>query len=98
MIEIGTFVVITTDCNSRGVFGGVLEAYDNETGAVTLSSAQMCVHWSSATKGVLGLAAGGPAKGSKITESVPKLELVNVTAVMEATDEARKAWEAQPWG
>ncbi len=92
----GKFVVVTTGKDNRGVFGGVLMSSDGD--AVELTNAQMCVYWSTETRGVLGLAAGGPAKGSKVTAAVPSLHLTNVTAVIEATDKARKAWESQPWG
>ena len=94
----GKFVVVTTDLNRRGVFGGVLEKYDKDTGHAELTQAQNCVYWSQSTKGVLGLAAIGPQSGSRIGPPVPGLQIDGVTAVIEATEKARKLWESQPWG
>jgi hypothetical protein len=90
------FVVITTDQTRRGVFSGFLEDGD-VGGTVTLSAARACVYWSAETRGVLGLAARGPAKGSRIGPAVPSLTVDGVTAIIDATDEARAAWEAEPW-
>jgi len=93
------FVVITTDSTRRGVFGGILESEDRSDGGwrVILRDAQMALYWSQATLGVLGLAADGPAEGSRIGRPVPRIELDGVTAIIEATPDARKRWEAQPW-
>ena len=93
---IGQKVVITTDENRRGVFFGTLADRDDK-GNATLLNAQMAVYWSKETRGVIGLAASGPMKGSRITDSVPRLEIDGVTAVMLATDEAAKRWEDRPW-
>ena len=87
------WVVVTTE--KRGVFGGLLES--NENGAAVLTDARMCVYWSRETRGVLGLASGGPAAGSRISGAVPRAELEGVTAILDATPEARAAWEAGPW-
>lgn len=92
------FVVVTTDVNRRGVFAGVLESGDVASGNVVLNQAQMAVYWSAETRGVVGLAANGPARGSRITPPVPTMELNGVTAILEATDAAQAAWRAQPWG
>lgn len=89
------YVVVTTDINRRGVFGGILESAKG--GNVVLKDARMCVYWSRDTKGVVGLAAIGPQKGSRISAPAPRIELDGVTAIMDCTDEARKLWEAAPW-
>ncbi len=91
------WVVVTTDKDRRGVFFGKLVKQESESTCV-LADAQMAVYWSIKTHGVLGLAANGPADGSKITPSVPRIELNGVTAVMDATDAAREAWQKRPWG
>lgn len=89
-------VVVTTE--HRGVFFGHLTA-DSDRGSktITLADAQMCIYWSSGVKGVLGLAATGPLKDCKITPAVPRITLQGVTAVLDATDEAVKAWQDRPW-
>jgi len=88
-------VVITTDNNKRGVFAGVLESQEGES--VVLTDAQMCIYWSKATRGVLGLAATGPADDSRIGPIVPRIELSGVTAVIDMTEEAIAGWRAMPW-
>jgi hypothetical protein len=86
-------VIVTTD--KRGVFfGTVVKKTKNE---ITLKNAQMCVFWARSVHGVLGLAADGPNEECRITKPVPKIELNGVTAVMDVTPAAAKAWEACPW-
>lgn len=89
------FVVVTTDFNKRGVFGGYLESRKDDT--VVLCSAHNCLYWSAETKGVLGLAAHGPQKGSRIGPPVPRIEFTGVTAIIDCTDEAVKKWQSEPW-
>jgi hypothetical protein len=91
-------VIVCTD--KRGVFFG----YTSDTPqsiiaakTVTLARTRMCVHWSAKTKGVLGLAADGPAAGSRITDAVPSVTLDGIHAVLELTERAIKRWEDLPW-
>lgn len=86
-------VIVCTD--KRGVFFGYAE--DTSGDPITLKKARMCVHWSAATKGVLGLASTGPASGSKVGTAVPSIELRGITCVMDMTPEAVAAWERGPW-
>lgn len=81
----------------KGVFFGYGNPDINETKTIKLTNARMCVYWSSDVKGVLGLAATGPSKSSRVTASVPSLTATDVTSVSEVTAEAVKQWEAQPW-
>ncbi|MHC4066974.1 MAG: DUF6948 domain-containing protein [Planctomycetota bacterium] len=97
MPKTGKYVVVTTDHNRRGVFGGLLASYDKNTGRIELTEARNCLYWSKETHGVLGLASCGPQVGSRIGPAVSRIYLDGVTAVMEATAEARAAWEAEPW-
>lgn len=90
------FVVVTTA--HRGVFGGYLEADTaDDAKSVTLTDAQMCISWSADVKGVLGLAVTGPSKSCRVGPAVPRLALNDVTAVIDATEKAEKAWVRQPW-
>ena len=92
-MKLGTKVVVTTD--KKGVFFGTLK---KSTGTeVTLSDAKMCIYWSAATRGVLGLAATGPASGSKTTPAIPSIDLYGVASVMECSLEAAATWEAGRW-
>ena len=87
------FVVVTTE--KRGVFAGVLLS---ERGAVVqLKDARMCVYWSADVGGVVGLAAVGPSSECRITKAAPKIKLRGMVSVMDCTDEARRAWKAEPW-
>ena len=89
------WVVVTTDMNRRGVFAGELVQQTDDK--VVLVNAQMAIYWSVETRGVLGLAANGPAKGSRIGPPVPRIELDGVTAVIDMTSKAVRSWHAQPW-
>jgi len=89
-------VVVTTDKDRRGVFGGELISEDGDR--VTLRNARMAVYWSADVHGVVGLAAGGPTTSCRISPAVPKIGLNGVTAVMDMTDEAKAAWDKEPWG
>ncbi len=81
-------VVVTTEY--RGVFFGFA---DDTTGDnIDLHQARNCIYWSEETGGFLGLAATGPAKGSKIGATAEKIALRKVTSVIECTEAAAKAW------
>jgi hypothetical protein len=82
-------VVVTTEF--RGVFFGYAE--DTSGDAIRLKRARNCIYWSKATGGFMGLAATGPAKGSRIGATAD-VDLRKVTAVLEASPEAVQAWEA----
>ena len=88
-------VVVCTE--HRGVFFGNMNGSSDTDKTITLTDAQMCVYWSQDVKGVLGLAATGPTKGCRVTPVVPKITLQDVTAVLDATEGAVKAWQGRPW-
>ena len=88
-------VVVTTE--HRGVFFGNLVGQNDDSKTLRLTEAQMCVYWSSDVRGVMGLAATGPSRSCRVTPAVPKMVIQDVTGVMDATDEAVKAWAARPW-
>lgn len=87
-------VVVTTQY--RGVFFGYLTE-DGSPERVVLEDARMCVYWSSSVKGVLGLAATGPDKGSRVGPKVPKITLMAVTSISDCSKDAIEKWEAGPW-
>lgn len=89
-------VVVTTE--HRGVFFGHIDPASREETALTIKDAQMCVYWSEGVGGVVGLAATGPDSRCRITRPAPSITAQKVTAVMEATPEAVKAWQSRPWG
>lgn len=88
----GRPVVVTTA--HRGVFFGYADNTDGET--IALRRARLCVHWSAAMKGFMGLAAYGPDKDCRIGPPAD-ITLRNITAILEVTAEAVKKWEQAPW-
>ncbi len=88
-------VVVTTE--HRGVFFGFCTAEDTDARTVTITEAQMCVYWAADVRGVVGLAVSGPTKSCKVTPPAPKMTLTGTTAVMDATEDAAKAWKERPW-
>ena len=90
--------LITTDSGKRGVFMGFIDPADIEKDNLMAEKVRMCVYWDQATKGVLGLAATGPTKGCRISKATKKMFIKGVTAVVELSEEAVKAWEKEPWG
>ncbi len=92
-----TAVLITTDSTKRGVFMGFIDPKDADKETLEVYDVRMAVYWSADVKGVIGLAATGPTKDCRISEAAKKATLKGVTAVMELTDKALRAWEKEPW-
>jgi hypothetical protein len=86
-------VVVTT--KHRGVFFGTLES--REGTECVLSDARVCVYWSQKTRGFVGLAATGPLTGSRVSPAAPRMEIVDITAILHCSDEAVKQWEEGQW-
>ena len=86
-------LVVTTA--HRGVFFGYGEPTTEST--IRLERVRMCLYWPQENKGVIGLAATGPVKGSRVGPAAPAMTLQGVTAVMEASEAAAAAWEKEPW-
>jgi hypothetical protein len=87
-------VLVTTE--HRGVFVG--QTTDADTAdPITLTKARMVIYWDASCHGVLGIAARGISKSSRLSPAVDRIVLRNVTAVVEATPEAEKSWAAEPW-
>jgi hypothetical protein len=89
------FVVVTTA--HRGVFAGVVVSWEPEHKRAVLRDARNCLYWSADVKGVVGLVAQGPSAGCRIGPAAPQIELLDVTAVLDCTAQARARWEAAPW-
>lgn len=64
---------------------------------ISAKNVRMIVHWSSDVRGLFGLAANGPTKGCRVTAAAPACVLHGVTAVMDITEKAEKAFRAEPW-
>lgn len=78
----------------RGVFFGYASKTEGKT--IALKSARLCVYWSADVKGFMGLAANGPTASCRIGPAAD-IELRNITAVLDVTPDAAKAWELGPW-
>ena len=89
--------VLVTTAN-RGVFSGLTTADYDGGDTITLTELRMCVYWPQETKGIVGLSQGGPPKkGSRVTPAAERGLLRGVTAVLDLTPAAWKAWQAEPW-
>lgn len=85
-------VIVTTA--HRGVFFGFATETSGET--IKLRAGQLAVYWAPDCRGFMGLASHGPTPSCCIGRPAD-IELRNVTAVMEVTQEAAAAWMAAPW-
>ncbi len=81
-------VIVTTEF--RGVFFGYATDTDGDT--IRLRSARNCIYWHSSIGGFMGLAEKGPDNNCKIGARA-NIVLRKVTAVLEVTPDAMKAWE-----
>ena len=79
MSMIGKRVIVTT--KHRGVFFGTLASRPPNEGVLT--DVRLCIYWDNPTKGFIGLAASGPMGESRLSDSAPSLEIVDVTAIVE---------------
>jgi hypothetical protein len=71
-------------------------ATDTSSEVVRLRAARQAVYYSRDTHGLLGLAANGPGKDSRIGPPAD-LEVRNVTHVIECSPRAVKTWEEASW-
>lgn len=85
-------VLVTTA--HRGVFFGYADKTDGDV--IRLKKGRLCVYWSADVRGFMGLASGGPTAKCRIGPPAD-IELRNITAVLEVTPSAVKAWESAPW-
>lgn len=94
-------VIVTTE--HRGVFFGyatpaAVAAWEKEPEKTTvrLRAMRNVLYWSADCKGFMGLAATGPTKSCKVGPAA-NAAVRRVTAVLDVTDVAARAWEAAPW-
>lgn len=87
--------IITTD--KRGVFMGYIDPARRLEKSIEAKDVRMVVYWSADVKGLFGLAATGPTKGCRITAPAPGCVLHGVTAVLDISPKAEKAFAGEPW-
>ncbi len=80
-------VIVTTA--HRGVFFGYAEDTTGET--IFLKRSRICLYWSADLRGFMGLAAFGPNSSCRIGPPAD-ITLRAITAVLEVTPEAERAW------
>lgn len=85
-------VLVTTA--HKGVFFGYAKKTDGAT--ISLRRARNCIYWPTNNKGFMGLASMGPVDGARVGPAAD-IELRDITAVAEVSEEAVKAWENAPW-
>ncbi len=82
-------VIVTTE--HRGVFyGNAPEDTSISQETITLTGARMAIYWGT-TKGLFELAHIGPNSSSRISAPAD-VQLNKVTAILDVTPEAVKAW------
>ena len=76
----------------RGVFVGILNDGDYEMDAkrIALNDVRNVIYWSG-SRGFLGIASHGPEDGSRLGAMAPRIQLHDVTSVVDCTAEAWKA-------
>jgi len=87
-------VVICTE--HKGVFFGHIDPSDATKTSIKVQRARNCIYWAQTIGGVLGLARTGPNRDCRIGAEAPAVVLHGVTAVMEVTEPAAKAWTEAP--
>lgn len=85
-------VLVTTA--HRGVFFGYCA--DTSGDPIKLTKARNVIYWPAANRGFLGLAADGPAQGSRVGPAAD-IELRGITCVAEVNAAAVARFEASPW-
>ena len=65
-------IILCAGANGRAVLIGDVPRAPTPGKPVTLKNARMVLYWSEECGGLLGLAAGGPKKGTRITAAVPR--------------------------
>lgn len=81
-------VLVTT--KHRGVFCGQLEEVRGDWCA--LQNVRCAIKFGT-TGGFLELAQTGPTAESKIGSEAPRIEIYDVTSIIDCTEEAAKAWK-----
>ena len=77
---------------ARALFGTLRELTgDGINRRATLTDARQAIYWAGKA-GELGLAAVGPAEGSRLSPAVYRLEAEAVVLVLECTPDAVTAW------
>lgn len=91
------WVVLTN--TSRGVYFGELRNEPAAGESAVLYNARHCFTWRAhpESKGVWGLAVLGPAEGSQVGPTIPRLTIGSGWQFADCTPEAVEAWHKSTW-
>lgn len=83
----------------RGVFFGYTDQDElGEGDSLEVESMRMCIYWSRAMRGVLGLAQQGPDSDCRVGPRVEGTSrLFGVTGIFPVAEAAKERWESAPW-
>jgi hypothetical protein len=85
-------VIVTTV--HKGVFFGEVEENADTTGSqIVLHNCRMAIYWGT-TRGLWQLAETGPTSTSKISALSQRVELRDITAVLDVSPAAAEAWRS----
>lgn len=89
-------VIVCTEF--KGVFFGYVDQFPQSIPTeIRLTKSKMCVYWSADVNGVMGLASKHKFTNCKITPEIPSILLNKITAIMEVSSEAERAWLKGCW-
>jgi hypothetical protein len=87
------FVVLT---EFKEIFAGYSDS-DPSQDIIVLHQARQVIYYSAETKGLLGLAANGPAKNSRISNACPEITIRRPVNILIATDQAIEKFSTIIW-
>jgi hypothetical protein len=91
------YVVIATQTRPWSIVAGELVSHRPAERSATLANARMIVWYSADAHSLLGVAAHGPGKTSRVSPSVEHIDVEGYELLADASAEARAAIEAEPW-
>lgn len=96
---VGRYVLLTTSTRPWAVVAGVLDGVRVADGVriVALTQARMIVWYAAGSRSVVGVAANGPAAGSRVSPACEACEYAAPEGIHLVSDAARAAIEAEPW-
>lgn len=79
------------------VFGWTEQDSPLDEPYVVLFDSRLVVYWSAETKGLWGLAAAGPAAGSRVSAPCPCVQIKDALAILWCTEDAAKSFAQFIW-
>lgn len=79
------------------IFGWIEHDQPLEEPYIVIYDSQLVVYFSAETKGLWGLAAAGPAAGSRVSAPVPRTLIKDALAVLYCTPDAASEFRSVTW-